>query len=134
MIIYSMKPKAYSLRLSCTYYKCVSRQVSQPGGEIGSQLPIANSCSAATPGRTLWDVTQRESPQTVVLRCRRFEPSRPGLADGHQRHLCAALDLIDSGRPFTPYNFPPLKAPIVRWVLFFDFGIRLPRARWSILK
>lgn len=98
-----MKPKAYNLRLPpCEY---ASRQVLQPGGGFGSQLPIANSCSAVprlrtiSRGRAVWQARRVHTPKVAG--------SNPAFAICRER----IINQLGSGNTVQ-------RAPVARWVLF----------------
>ena len=85
--------------------KVFPRRVLQPGGGFGSQLPIANSCSAVprlrtiSRGRAVWQARRVHTPKVAG--------SNPAFAICRER----IINQLDGGNAVQG-------APVVRWVLF----------------
>lgn len=85
--------------------KVFPRRVLQPGGGIGWQLPIANSCSAVprlrtiSRGRAVWQARRVHTPKVAG--------SNPAFAICRER----IINQLGSGNTVQ-------RAPVARWVLF----------------
>ena len=87
IMVACMKPKADSLRLSCTYYKCVSRQVLQPGGGFGWQSPHKRLQHGPYTRSCLMGRSSVGRAAGLYPACRGFESFRPDLRGRAVRQL-----------------------------------------------